>query len=252
MTQRPTHPTPEDPFYQAIGYVKGTFGEEQLHIRQGSYPAIAMLAARRKLSQVEGQPLRFSVYPKFNLKTGELKFLIRGWNEFSEEPDEWFLAGLWQFIPQYRRPVLAIHRNEKHWDGDKCKSAYLPFVWKDGPNPWKFNPRAEEKGRPMFICCTATLDRKFPRFFLKDELFQLEQSPRRVPKPPQERRPPDHQRPNQDFPSRPFKPAESEALAEEQPIVPPPSSPEASPTHSGDQETSNTKPKPKPKPKQVA
>jgi hypothetical protein len=249
------HPTPEDPFYQAIGYVRGTYSNEELHIRQGSYPAIAMLAARRKLEQIESQPLRFSVYPKFNLKTGELKFLIRGWNPFDNQLDEWHLAGLWQFIPQYRRPVLAIHRNEKHWDGDKCKSAYLPFVWKDGPNPWKFNPRAEEKGRPLFVCCTATLDRKYPRFFLKDELFQLEQSPRRVPRPDHRANP------------KPFQPRDKSAQAAQALDQPTPESiPEVTPEYGedvtpaakppeqklGDGTATPVKSKPKPKPKQVA
>ena len=176
--------TPETAHYQAIGYVRGIYSDKLLHIRQGSYPAVGIRKAKWHLESTQNKPFRFLVYPRFDLKTEALKFQILAWDEFQEEEDIWKLAGLWQFIPQLRRPVLAVHRNEKHWEGDRLKSCYLPFVWKgdDSPRPWRFNPKAgkEDQGSPMFVSCTATLDRRFPRFFMKDLVLTLDSAPKRV------------------------------------------------------------------------
>ncbi|MEB3272898.1 MAG: hypothetical protein VKJ85_03875 [Prochlorothrix sp.] len=176
--------TPETAHYQAVGLVRGIYSDKALHIRQGSYPAVGIRKAKWHLDNIENQPFRFLIYPRFDLKAEVLKFQILAWSEFQDEEDEWKLAGLWQFIPQLRRPVLAVHRNEKHWEGDRLKSCYLPFVWKgdDTPRPWRFNPRAtkEEQGQPMFVACTATLDKRFPRFFMKDLVLALDAAPQRI------------------------------------------------------------------------
>ncbi|WP_353258490.1 hypothetical protein [Prochlorothrix hollandica] len=189
--------TPDTAHYQAVGLVRGIYSDKALHIRQGSYPAVGIRKAKWHLETIENKPFRFLVYPRFDLKAEALKFQILAWSEFQDEEDEWKLAGLWQFIPQLRRPVLAVHRNEKHWDGDRLKSCYLPFVWKgdDSPRPWRFNPKAskEEQGHPLFLSCTATLDKRFPRFFMKDLLIFSEEAPKRIrapkaPQPPKEQK----------------------------------------------------------------
>lgn len=183
--------TPDTAHYQAVGLVRGIYSDKALHIRQGSYPAVGIRKAKWHLDVIENKPFRFLVYPRFDLKAETLKFQILAWSEFQNEEDEWKLAGLWQFIPQLRRPVLAIHRNEKHWEGDRLKSCYLPFVWKgdDSPRPWRFNPRGEkeDQGSPMFVACTATLDRRFPRFFMKDVILTLDEAPKRMRAPKTEK-----------------------------------------------------------------
>lgn len=163
----------ESNYYQAIGQVRGVYSEGELHIRQGFYPAAGVHKAKWGLKAIAQNPqeLRFLVYPRFNMASQDLELRIVGWADYKGEPDEWKLAGLWQFIPQSPRPVLAIHRNQKKWDGDRLRSCYLPFVWStpDALRPWRFKAHLsrEDQGAPSFLSCTATLDSRYPRFFLK-------------------------------------------------------------------------------------
>lgn len=171
-------------YYQAVGAVRGIYADGLLHIRQGQYPAIPVGLAKRKFSTLGSKPQRFLIYPRYDLKTEALRFQIVGWTPFSGDEDEWKLAGLWQFIPQCRRPVLAIHRNSQRWRGDELKSSYVPFIWtgEDSPRPWRFDPRVpkEMRVKPTFLSCTATLDKKHPRFFLKDVLHIQDHPPARA------------------------------------------------------------------------
>lgn len=156
-------------FFQGVGVIKGLIQpleEDKYQIKIGdyTYPLMGKKILLKRALSLETE-LYLRVYPKawYPLKgdrmTVNLGFQLVAFQTELREADTlniFILRGLWQFIPQYKRPVLSIYRNEKLGDWDKCKSNHLPLLWQDSPvKPFYFNPKAakEEDKKPERYFC---------------------------------------------------------------------------------------------------
>ncbi len=157
----------EDNFYQAIGWLKGEVskneeGKLQITFRDSTSFQLTgdprvLQALYKQVEQHPGPELCLQCYPQYNLIDKVLYFKVA--NFFTEEPEEarpgiFILRGVWQFIPQNRRPVFSIHRNEKRPTEEKVKSQHLPLIWKD-QEPFKYQKESPE--RPKFYQIEARL-----------------------------------------------------------------------------------------------
>jgi hypothetical protein len=139
-------------------------GKYQVKIGDNVYPLMGKKLLLKRALALETE-LYLRVYPKawYPLKgdrmTVNLGFQLVAFQTELREADTlniFILRGLWQFIPQYKRPVLSIYRNERLGDWDKCKSNHLPLLWQDSPvKPFYFNPKApkEEDKKPERYFC---------------------------------------------------------------------------------------------------
>ena len=89
-----------------------------IKLKDGSeWRAIAPSRTRRAIGlklQDGVKQLYMRIYPQTNLREVVISFNIRGFQETPYEdcrPNEFILAGCWQFIPQSRKPVISVHRN---------------------------------------------------------------------------------------------------------------------------------------------
>jgi hypothetical protein len=156
-------------FFQGVGVIKGLIqsaeeGKYQVKIGDNVYPLMGKKLLLKRALALETE-LYLRVYPKawYPLKgdrmTVNLGFQLVAFQTELREADTlniFILRGLWQFIPQYKRPVLSIYRNERLGDWDKCKSNHLPLLWQDSPvKPFYFNPKApkEEDKKPERYFC---------------------------------------------------------------------------------------------------
>jgi hypothetical protein len=100
------------------------------------------------------------------------------------EPGIFVLRGVWQFIPQCRRPVFTIYRNELKDYENRPSNQHLPLIWADQP-PYRFRKDSEEK--PKFYQITARLIPQRACFgFVAQIADPQDITPRRVKKPPME------------------------------------------------------------------
>lgn len=183
---------PSPYFFQAVGQLRTTIYRKE--DKSGWYIEQAQtqydLAIPKKLQYVihfvEERELTLTVYPQVRYEKGDrdnckIYFKLVGWSE-ERSPNEglFILKGIWQFIPQYKRPVVSIYRNQRKWDGDRCKASHIPVLWKDSPlKPFKFNPKAETQGEKYF----AQLHTKFiPRLNTFGVVEEIGESTLRVPK----------------------------------------------------------------------
>ena len=91
------------------------------------------------------------------------------------------LRGVWQFIPQCRRPVFTIYRNELKDYENRPSNQHLPLIWTDQP-PYRFRKDSEEK--PKFYQITARLIPQRACFGFVSQIADPQDfTPRRVKKP---------------------------------------------------------------------
>lgn len=179
-------------FFQAVGQLRGVIRRKEDD--SGWYVEQAQtkydLALSKKLQYVihfvEGQELTLTVYPQVRYEKGDresckIYFKLVGWTE-ERSPNEglFLLKGIWQFIPQYKRPVISVYRNQKQWDGDRCKASHIPVLWKDSTvKPFKFNPKAKTQSDKYF----AQLKTKFiPRLNTFGFVEEMDEATLKVPK----------------------------------------------------------------------
>lgn len=150
-------------FFQGIGMIYGAIAAKEdgfvVRLENGQEFGLA-IARRHRLIQehIVDKPMNLRVYPQVRYTKGDrenynLYFKLVSWEEGAKSPEagQFILRGLWQFIPQYKRPVISVYRNEKRGEMDRCKSSHIPTIWKDSTvRPFKFNPKAKEQGDRYF------------------------------------------------------------------------------------------------------
>jgi hypothetical protein len=182
--------------FQAIGVIKGQIetesvtndeGEERILlwlVHQGKRYRVKMQSFKFKMLLQEhqkspNQSLYFRVYPYLQFipkQPPELRFQINGWQDYPHEDfqeNEFILRGIWQFIPQFRRPLITVMRNwmdKKNRDfflekGIDFKGIHVPLLWKDSPvPPFRFNPKAQKQGDRYFVEMKAKFIPKLDTF----------------------------------------------------------------------------------------
>ncbi len=194
----------ESSIFQAIGVLKGTFKSEavvndqgketrifffctqgktyRLRIKKDAFLAFKMQFNNHPLAQVYVIVYPFLMFiPK---KPPELRFELVSWQDNlyeGKEENEFILRGIWQFIPQYRRPLISVMRNwcekEKRDDllnkGDQFKPVHIPILWKDSPvPPYRFNPKAEQQPDRYFVELKCRFISKMDSFGVKEVLSE--------------------------------------------------------------------------------
>lgn len=161
-------------YYQAIGWIKGKVKRVNNASREGSsiknpYEVIITfqeieytfgLFTTGKISYPFGkhvdqnleQELWLYCYPGFHLTSSTLFFKLVHYR--TSRPDRvveniFVLRGIWQFIPQSRRPVFTICRNKRRFESERVRSQHLPLLWKQ-VTPYKFSRQSNStKGNPL-------------------------------------------------------------------------------------------------------
>ncbi|MGL5032838.1 MAG: hypothetical protein ACRC6M_03440 [Microcystaceae cyanobacterium] len=174
-------------YYQAIGWLRGKLvkGEERflIEIKDKVFP----LYLPRKVFAVANNSLEQMIWLKcYPQSKGEgLSFKVIWMGAEQSEKGEagiFVLRGVWQFIPQSRRPVFSIYRNELKDYETRPSNQHLPLIWADQP-PYRFRKDSEE--RPKFYQITARLIPQRGCFGFVSQIAEpIEQTPRRVKKPP--------------------------------------------------------------------
>lgn len=193
MTQTQTNPettAPENPIYQALGTVLAEVVylglDAGYHLKIGGkvFPASFPIKATRKAAKLVGAgPLYFRVWPqRRGAPDSPLGFRVLSWR--SEVEKDWpagifRLSGIWQFIPQSKKPVFSIYRNDLR-DGEKSPALaqHLPLQWTDGPKPWRWRPNSDKP--PACYQLAARLDPETGAFVVLTALGDPCDPPRRV------------------------------------------------------------------------
>lgn len=91
-------------------------------------------------------------------KPPKVYFQVAAWeteNPWVEQPGQFRLKGIWQFVPQVRTPVISIYRNYNAQDPKgKFKAAHIPVLMRrdDDSAPFRFNPKiAKEDLSPRWF-----------------------------------------------------------------------------------------------------
>ena len=190
--------------FQAVGVLKGTFKSESVINDQGKETRIfffctqgktyrlrikkdAFLAFKIQFKSHPSAEVYVIVYPFLMFiprKPPELRFELVSWQDNlyeGKEENEFILRGIWQFIPQYRRPLISVMRNwcekEKRDDllnkGDQFKPVHIPILWKDSPvPPYRFNPKAEQQPDRYFVELKCRFISKMDSFGVKELLSE--------------------------------------------------------------------------------
>lgn len=165
-------------------------GDEYFITIQGHrYKVFPAIRARVKLNQdytsLKGQSLYLRVYPRpyyifENEKPKEqvLGFQLFSWetqnNNFPIENNSFVIRGIWQFIPQSRRPVITVYRNHDAKDPfNRYKSTHLPVLMKRTDcTPYRFNPSADKDEKPQrwFIQAKFSLVTRYDSFGFTEDL----------------------------------------------------------------------------------
>ena len=178
--------TPQN-YYQAIGWVRGKLvqAEErfQIKVKESLFP----LYLPRKVIAVANnhidQIVWIKCYPQSKGEGLSFKAVWMGTEQVEKgEAGTFVLRGVWQFIPQCRRPVFTIYRNELKDYENRPSNQHLPLIWADQP-PYRFRKDSEEK--PKFYQITARLIPQRACFgFVSQIADPQEFTPKRVKKPP--------------------------------------------------------------------
>ncbi len=169
--------------FQGLGILKGTFKSKSVVNQQGKETYIFFFHIQGKdyririksdrfhafLKQFNNHPsaqVYVKVYPFLAFipkQPPELRFELVSWQENLDEgkqENEFMLRGLWQFIPQHRRPLITVMRNWRDKEerdnllkqGEKFKPVHVPLLWKDSlVPPYRFNPKAEKQPDRYFV-----------------------------------------------------------------------------------------------------
>ncbi len=183
MASDPSQPPVNESMFQAIGILKGRIETESVTNEDGEERLLLWLLTQGKRYRIKltkfkfkglikecekssGSDLYLRVYPYLQFipkMQPELRFQINSWQEspYSDlKENEFILRGIWQFIPQFRRPLITVMRNWMEKESrDKLKSKgvdfkgiHVPLLWKDSPvSPFRFNPKAQKQGERYFV-----------------------------------------------------------------------------------------------------
>ena len=218
---KPPLPPQEDPMFQAVGIIRGDviFAEDGessvVKIGDTEYPLLYIKGGRRRAydalkKEIETTKVtmqRLIVYPRiihfpsreqehimsfqlvgFVNKNNPQSAIEKELNDF-----EFFLRGLWQFIPVCRTPCVSIFKNFTRERLDWIKQAdawkkvkfmracHAPMLWRDSVNPFRFNPKLEkgEQGKPFFVAVKAKFLPGRDVFAFIEELGQAMEEPPR-------------------------------------------------------------------------
>jgi hypothetical protein len=136
-------------FFQAIGLIKGLIskGEDGNYIVTFEGQDWKLFGKKRILNRIPEKIMFLTVYPMLFNGT-VFGFQVVAYNEKRPEGlrvNRFTLRGIWQFIPQFKRPIITVYRNEKRGDWDKCKPLHIPILWKDAPvEPFRFRSDLQE------------------------------------------------------------------------------------------------------------
>ncbi|MFW6358995.1 MAG: hypothetical protein ACOC0N_07275 [Chroococcales cyanobacterium] len=172
----------ETPFFQGMGVIYGTVSATEMGysvtLAEGDYEfGLALSKKQQRLTKfILDKPMNLRVYPQVRYVKGDrenysLYFKLVSWEEGekADEAGQFILKGIWQFIPQYKRPVISIYRNQKRSEMDRCKASHIPTIWRDSAvRPFKFNPKAKEQG-DRYFCQVQT------KFIPKLKAFGVDQ-----------------------------------------------------------------------------
>ena len=182
--------------YQALGLIFGevnsdTEGQLTIQIEERTFNLISFKPKKRQFSKYiaknPGISLYLTVYPQFNLSTGEISFHIVSWNlekPVAYQVNQFLLAGTWQLLPQFPEiPVITIYRNQlKPWeDATKVRYNHVPVTGFTEP-PFKFdakNPNADEQKFYELLTQFNPQKKEFQFQFL---LFSCSELPPRIKK----------------------------------------------------------------------
>lgn len=182
--------TPQN-YYQAIGWLRGKLirGEEEkrfcIQIREAAFTLYLPKRMTNLAEKLVDQQIWLKCYPQSKGEGLSFKGVWMGLEQAEKgEPGIFILRGVWQFIPQCRRPVFSIYRNELKAYENRPSNQHLPLIWTDQP-PYRF--RKDSEDRPKFYQITARLIAQRGCFGFVSQIAEpLEQTPRRVKKPPLE------------------------------------------------------------------
>ncbi|MBE9195982.1 hypothetical protein IQ219_11855 [Synechocystis sp. LEGE 06083] len=174
-------------YYQAIGWLRGVVrkGEERYYvqIRDASFTLYLPRRAIAVAAALEGKLAWIKCYPQSKGEGLSFKVVWMGTEQHEKsDPGIFVLRGVWQFIPQCRRPVFSVYRNELKSYENRPNNQHLPLIWSDQP-PYRFRKDSEE--RPKFYQILARLIPQRNCFgFVEQIADPVEQTPRRVKKTP--------------------------------------------------------------------
>ena len=187
-TKVTTLDTSPQTYYQAIGWLRGRLihKEERFHleVRDKAFP---LYMARRLLSVAKNhlnQMIWVKCYPQSKGEGLSFRAVWMGLEQHEEngEAGIFVLRGVWQFIPQCRRPVFSIYRNQLKDYENRPNNQHLPLIWADQP-PYRFRKDSEEK--PKFYQILARLIPQRDCFgFVSQIADPIDKTPRRVKKTP--------------------------------------------------------------------
>ena len=183
-------PNVEGYYYQAIGWLHGVIAqneeEKKFYItlndgtlfRLTAKPHI-LFAISQQVSKNPDVALWIRCYPQYRMLQQDLFFSVISYNV--EKPEEardkiFIFRGIWQFIPQSKRPVFSIYRNQVQ-EGERIKNQHLPVIWKEEP-PFRF--RKESEARPQFFQIEARLLTQRACFGFSKSLSEAAKPPKRV------------------------------------------------------------------------
>ena len=174
-------------YYQAIGWLRGVVkkGEERYYvqIRDASFTLYLPRRAIAVAAALEGKLAWIKCYPQSKGEGLSFKVVWMGTEQHEKsDPGIFVLRGVWQFIPQCRRPVFSVYRNELKSYENRPNNQHLPLIWSDQP-PYRFRKDSEE--RPKFYQILARLIPQRNCFGFVEQIAEpVEQTPRRVKKTP--------------------------------------------------------------------
>jgi hypothetical protein len=174
-------------YYQAIGWLRGKVIKEEerfcVQIRDVNFPLYLPRRVMAVAANLEGQMAWMKCYPQSKGEGLSFKVVWMGTEQHEKsDPGIFVLRGVWQFIPQSRRPVFSIYRNELKNYENRPNNQHLPLIWSDQP-PYRFRKDSEE--RPKFYQIMARLIPQRNCFgFVSQIADPLEQTPKRVKKTP--------------------------------------------------------------------
>ncbi|AIE75190.1 MULTISPECIES: hypothetical protein [unclassified Synechocystis] len=174
-------------YYQAIGWLRGIVrkGEERYYvqIRDADFTLYLPRRAIAIAAALEGKLAWIKCYPQSKGEGLSFKVVWMGTEQHEKsDPGIFVLRGVWQFIPQCRRPVFSVYRNELKSYENRPNNQHLPLIWSDQP-PYRF--RKDSEDRPKFYQILARLIPQRNCFgFVEQIADPVEQTPRRVKKTP--------------------------------------------------------------------
>ncbi|MGL5806035.1 MAG: hypothetical protein ACRC11_11440 [Xenococcaceae cyanobacterium] len=179
-------------YYQAIGWLFGIVsrteaGKFVITLDDGTsfslgVPRQIAWILLRDIEAEPNRPLWLRCYPQYRLKEQALYFHCLRFSVDSPEgavANMFVFRGIWQFIPQNKRPVFSIYRNQLHFPNDRVNNQHLPLIWKD-ELPFRFRKDGDE--RPQFYQIEVKLLSKLSCFGWARNLAEPSKPPKKVKK----------------------------------------------------------------------